>query len=31
VTGNLNLLKRRCHGDSCFSIYEVKRGTATHE
>lgn len=29
VTGNLVLVRRRCHGDSCFSIYEVQRGTAT--
>jgi 16S rRNA (guanine966-N2)-methyltransferase len=25
--GDLRLLKRRCHGDSCFSIYDVRRGT----
>ena len=29
--GDLRLLKRRCHGDSCFSIYEIERGTATQE
>jgi 16S rRNA (guanine966-N2)-methyltransferase len=28
---NLRLIKRRCHGDSCFSIYEVQRGTAPRE
>jgi 16S rRNA (guanine966-N2)-methyltransferase len=28
VSANLTLLKRRCHGDSCFSIYEVQRGMA---
>jgi 16S rRNA (guanine966-N2)-methyltransferase len=26
VTDSLRLVKRRCHGDSCFSIYEVARG-----
>jgi 16S rRNA (guanine966-N2)-methyltransferase len=31
VTGNLTLLKRRCHGDSCFSIFEVQRRVATKE
>ena len=31
VPGTLRLIKRRCHGDSCFSIYEVWRGTATPE
>ena len=31
VSGTLRLIKRRCHGDSCFSIYEVARGTATPE
>ena len=31
VTGNLNLIKRRCHGDSCFSIFEVKRGVSADE
>jgi 16S rRNA (guanine966-N2)-methyltransferase len=30
-TGTLRLIKRRCHGDSCFSIFEVARGTATPE
>ena len=30
VSTNLTLVKRRCHGDSCFSIYEVQRGMATH-
>lgn len=25
--GPLRLVKRRCHGDSCFSIYQVERGT----
>ena len=25
--GNLSLIKRRCHGDSCFSIFEVQPGT----
>ena len=30
VSANLTLVKRRCHGDSCFSIYEVQRGMATH-
>jgi 16S rRNA (guanine966-N2)-methyltransferase len=29
VIGSLHLLKRRCHGDSCFSIFEVQRETAT--
>ena len=28
---NLQLVTRRCHGDSCYSIYAVHRGTATHE
>jgi 16S rRNA (guanine966-N2)-methyltransferase len=28
---HLRLIKRRCHGDSCFSIYEVQRGTAPPE
>ena len=27
----LRLIKRRCHGDSCFSIYEVARGMAMPE
>lgn len=27
--GPLTLLKRRCHGDSCFSIYEIQRGTVS--
>jgi 16S rRNA (guanine966-N2)-methyltransferase len=31
VPGSLVLLKRRCHGDSCFSVYEVLRGTAMQE
>lgn len=31
VAGDLRLLKRRCHGDSCFSIYELQRGTAAPE
>jgi len=31
VPESLRLIKRRCHGDSCFSIYEVARGTATPE
>ena len=26
VTESLRLLKRRCHGDSCFSIFEVAGG-----
>lgn len=28
IAGDLRLIKRRCHGDSCFSIFEVQRGTA---
>lgn len=31
VPSSLVLLKRRCHGDSCFSVYEVQRGTAMQE
>ena len=29
--GDASADQRRCHGDSCFSIYEVARGTATPE
>ncbi len=27
--GSVHLIKRRCHGDSCFSIYQVDRGNTT--
>ena len=28
---SLNLIRRRCHGDSCFSIFEVQRGATVDE
>jgi 16S rRNA (guanine966-N2)-methyltransferase len=33
TAGALRCLRRRCHGDSCFSIYEavIERDTETNE
>jgi 16S rRNA (guanine966-N2)-methyltransferase len=31
VTDSLRLVKRRCHGDSCFSIFEVARGVTPEQ